>query len=103
MDQPQMPPKQKNNGGAGIYIKYPNGERQSKATPTGLHCSNYKIEEAIIHATRTDPGCFPDRCTHCIAGFDKSQATITRTGVIQYQKSYDSATVDPFLLWNLWK
>lgn len=39
-------------GGAGIYIEYPNGERQSKAIPTGRHCSNYKAEEeALIHAT----------------------------------------------------
>jgi hypothetical protein len=40
--------------GAGIYIQYPNGEQQSEAIPTGLHCSNYKAEgEAIIHATHT--------------------------------------------------
>ena len=31
-------------GGAGIYIQYPNGEQQSKAIPTGLHCSNDKAE-----------------------------------------------------------
>ncbi|XP_062614077.1 uncharacterized protein LOC134275799 [Saccostrea cucullata] len=38
-------------GGAGIYIEYPNGEKQSEAIPTGLHCSNYKAEEeAITHA-----------------------------------------------------
>ena len=30
------------NGGAGVYIEYPNGEKQSMANPTGLHCSNYK-------------------------------------------------------------
>ncbi|XP_048778819.2 uncharacterized protein LOC125682098 [Ostrea edulis] len=42
------------NGGAGIYIQYPNGERQSEAIPTGLHCSNYKAEEkAISHAAHT--------------------------------------------------
>ena len=41
-------------GGAGIYIQYPNGEQQSEAIPTGLHCSNYKAEgEAIIHAAHT--------------------------------------------------
>ena len=41
-------------GGAGIYIQYLNGEQQSEAIPTGLHCSNYKAEgEAIIHAAHT--------------------------------------------------
>ena len=41
-------------GGASIYIQYPNGEQQSEAIPTGLHCSNYKAEgEAIIHAAHT--------------------------------------------------
>ncbi|VDI60876.1 Hypothetical predicted protein [Mytilus galloprovincialis] len=42
------------NGGAGIYIKYPNGDQQSEAIPTGLHCSNYKAEEeAITHAAHS--------------------------------------------------
>ena len=41
------------NGGAGIYIEYPNGEKKTKANPTGLYCSNYKAEEeAIIHAAQ---------------------------------------------------
>ena len=41
-------------GGVGIYIQYPNGEQQSEAISTGLHCSNYKAEgEAIIHAAHT--------------------------------------------------
>jgi ribonuclease HI len=39
------------NGGADIYIEYPNGEQQSMAIPTGLHCSNYKAEdEALTNA-----------------------------------------------------
>jgi ribonuclease HI len=38
-------------GGAVIYMQYPNGEQQSEAIDTGLHCTNYKAErEAIIHA-----------------------------------------------------
>jgi ribonuclease HI len=41
-------------GGAGIYIQYPNGEQQSEAIPTCLHCSNYKAEgESTIHAAHT--------------------------------------------------
>jgi ribonuclease HI len=41
-------------GGAGIYIQYPNGEQQSEAIPTSLHCSNYKTEgEAISTASHT--------------------------------------------------
>jgi hypothetical protein len=40
--------------GASIYIQYSNGEQQSEAIPTDLHCSNYKAEgEAIIHAAHT--------------------------------------------------
>ena len=41
------------NGGAGIYVQYRNGERQSGAIPTGLYC-NYKTEEeAIIRSVHT--------------------------------------------------
>ncbi|XP_063417326.1 uncharacterized protein LOC134699848 [Mytilus trossulus] len=37
--------------GTGIYIKYPNGDQQSEAKPTGLNCLNYKAEEeAPAHA-----------------------------------------------------
>ena len=39
------------NGGAGIYIQYPNAERDSISIPTGIHCSNYEAEAcAIIEA-----------------------------------------------------
>ena len=39
------------NGGAGVFIQYPSGERQAEAIPTGLHCTNYRAEEeALIHA-----------------------------------------------------
>ncbi|CAC5403315.1 unnamed protein product [Mytilus coruscus] len=39
---------------AGIYIKYPNGDQQSEAIPSGLHCSNYKAEEdALTHAAHS--------------------------------------------------
>ncbi|CAC5377612.1 unnamed protein product [Mytilus coruscus] len=42
-------------GGAGIYIKYPYGDQQSEAIPTGIHCSNYKAEEeALIHAAHSN-------------------------------------------------
>lgn len=41
-------------GGAGVYIHYPNGQRQAKAVPTGLHCTNYRAEvEALVHAATT--------------------------------------------------
>lgn len=36
-----------------VYIQYPYGERQSEAIPTGLQCSNYKTEEAILHVAHT--------------------------------------------------
>ena len=48
------------NGGAGVYIQYPSGERTEEALPTGLHCTNYKAEvdaltkAAHIIATRAD-------------------------------------------------
>ena len=39
------------NGGAGIYIEYPDGQGKSAAIPTGLHCTNFKAEvEALVHA-----------------------------------------------------
>jgi len=41
-------------GGAGVYIQYPNGEKQAEAIPTGLHCTNYRAEEeALIYAANT--------------------------------------------------
>jgi ribonuclease HI len=41
-------------GGAGIYIQYLNGDQQSEAIATGLHCSNYNDEgEDIIHTAHT--------------------------------------------------
>ncbi|RUS90555.1 hypothetical protein EGW08_001732 [Elysia chlorotica] len=39
------------NGGAGIYIQYPNAEKDTISIPTGIHCSNYEAEAcAIIEA-----------------------------------------------------
>ncbi|VDI25178.1 Hypothetical predicted protein [Mytilus galloprovincialis] len=50
MGQPQM--RQQKEGL--VYIKYPNGDQQSEAIPTGLHCSNYKAEEeALTHAAHS--------------------------------------------------
>ena len=41
-------------GGAGVYIQFPDGRRQAKAVPTGLHCTNYRAEvEALVHAAIT--------------------------------------------------
>ena len=41
-------------GGAGVYIQYPNGEKQAEAIQTGLHCTNYRAEEeALIYAANT--------------------------------------------------
>ena len=40
-------------GGAGVYIQLPNGQQQTKAIPTGLHCTNYRAEvEALVHAAK---------------------------------------------------
>ena len=39
------------NGGAGIYIRYPNDQEDRHQLPTGAHSSNYKAEvEAIKKA-----------------------------------------------------
>ena len=39
------------NGGAGVYIQYPDGQWEAEAVPTGLHCTNYRAEvEALVHA-----------------------------------------------------
>ena len=41
-------------GGAGVYIQFPDGRRQARAIPTGLHCTNYRAEvEALVHAANT--------------------------------------------------
>ena len=32
------------DGGAGVFIRYPNGETITRSTPTGTYCSNYKAE-----------------------------------------------------------
>ncbi|KAK7113996.1 hypothetical protein V1264_000134 [Littorina saxatilis] len=49
------------NGGAGVYVQYPSGERQAEAIPTGLHCTNYRAEvQALIHAAYT----INDRVNH---------------------------------------
>ena len=32
------------DGGAGVFIRHPNGETLTRSTPTGTHCSNYKAE-----------------------------------------------------------
>ena len=39
------------NGGAGVYVRSPDGSTQTKAIPTGINCTNYRAEvEALIHA-----------------------------------------------------
>ena len=32
------------DGGAGVFIRYPNGETLTRSAPTGTYCSNYKAE-----------------------------------------------------------
>ena len=39
------------NGGAGAYVKFPEGEIQSASIPTGKYCSNYMAEiQALVCA-----------------------------------------------------
>jgi ribonuclease HI len=39
------------NGGAGVFIQYPDGQWQAEAVPTGHHCTNYRAEiEALVLA-----------------------------------------------------
>ena len=39
------------DGGAGVYIKFPDGTTVTRSTSTGMHCSNYKAEvKALILA-----------------------------------------------------
>ena len=39
------------NGGAGVYIQFPDGQKHADAIATGIHCTNYKAEvEALVHA-----------------------------------------------------
>ena len=38
-------------GGAGISVRYPDGETTARSVPTGKHCTNYKAEdEALMQA-----------------------------------------------------
>lgn len=40
-------------GGAGVYIKFPDGQLKTSATPTGNYCTNYRAEiEALILAAQ---------------------------------------------------
>ena len=41
------------NGGAGVYIKYPDGRTENLATPGGKRCTNFKAEALAIE-TATD-------------------------------------------------
>ena len=42
-----------NNGGAGVFVRLPDGTTRSEALPTGKNCTNYKAEvEALVHAVR---------------------------------------------------
>ena len=42
-----------NNGGAGVFVRSPDGITRSEAIPTGMNCTNYRAEvEALVHATR---------------------------------------------------
>ena len=38
------------NGGAGVYVRSPDGSTQTEAIPTGINCTKYRAEvEALIH------------------------------------------------------
>ena len=42
-----------NNGGAGVFVRSPDGTTLSEAIPTGMNCTNNRAEvEALVHATR---------------------------------------------------
>ena len=49
------------NGGAGVLIRYPNGENQTASAATGSHCTNYNAEvqalllaATMVHNTRNE-------------------------------------------------
>ena len=41
------------DGGAGVYIRSPNGEIFTRSAPTGKHCSNYKAEVLALSTAIT--------------------------------------------------
>ena len=54
------------DGGADVYIRYPDGSTTSKATHTGIHCSNYRAEvQALKLAKETVQG-GPQGCTQVV-------------------------------------
>ena len=41
------------NGGAGVYVKYPDGTDDRLSFPTGLYSTNYKAETEALRAAAT--------------------------------------------------
>ena len=42
------------NGGAGVYIKYPDGTSETKSKATGTYSTNFRAETcAMLHAAKT--------------------------------------------------
>ena len=55
-----------NNGGAGISIRYPEGNTETSNLPTGRHCTNYRAEsEALQHAAHMI-STSPDPCQQVV-------------------------------------
>ena len=54
------------NGGAGVFIQYPNGQQQTADIPTGKQCSNYTAEvEALTQAANFIRSSEDQRHTRC--------------------------------------
>ncbi|KAK7111001.1 hypothetical protein V1264_014788 [Littorina saxatilis] len=41
------------DGGAGVLVRYPEGEAQTVSIPTGLHCTNYSAEVQALRTAAT--------------------------------------------------
>ncbi|XP_070188910.1 ribonuclease H-like [Littorina saxatilis] len=41
------------DGGAGVLVRYPEGEAQTASIPTGLHCTNYSAEVQALRTAAT--------------------------------------------------
>ncbi|XP_070182474.1 uncharacterized protein [Littorina saxatilis] len=41
------------DGGAGVLVRYPEGEAQTASIPTGLHCTNYSAEVQAVKTAAT--------------------------------------------------
>jgi ribonuclease HI/endonuclease/exonuclease/phosphatase family metal-dependent hydrolase len=54
------------NGGAGVLVRYPDGETKTASIPTGLHCTNYRAEVQALLKAATMVSQSDDECPQVV-------------------------------------